>query len=65
MLNHLKGILPTEQPFSDCRMPDWSDPETKLPGSLTIEQERAQKEQLELAKAVFEAAMLVKKAQSL
>jgi len=45
-------------------MPDWSDAETQLPGTLTIEQERARMEQTELAKAVFEAAMIVKKAQS-
>jgi hypothetical protein len=45
-------------------MPDWSDPETQLPGTLSKEQEVARREQIELAKTVFEAAMMVKKAQS-
>jgi hypothetical protein len=45
-----------------ARLPDWSFADTGLPGAPTAKQMLLRQESLELVKSVYQAAMLVHKA---
>ncbi len=48
-----------------ARLPDWSFAETGSPGAMSPKQLLQRKESTELAKAIYEAAMLVHKANNM
>ena len=60
-----QGLEPVVMNTTIQAMPEWSDAESGFPGAPTPNQIRAKKVNLQLCQDIFDAAMLVKRAQNI